>query len=128
MTDMIKHRELESDADFKPSPNSCLSPPSVIIPRVLQDEVDNCDYRFEAARLQSFEDWPVPFIERETLAADGFYYTGVCDVVRCFECLLELSQWVEGDNPMVDHQRWSPECRFIRKMPCGNVPIGEDRS
>ncbi|XP_076245581.1 baculoviral IAP repeat-containing protein 8 isoform X2 [Calliopsis andreniformis] len=128
MTDMIKHRELESDADFKPSANSCLTPPSIIIPSVLHDEVDNCDYHFETARLQSFENWPVPYIEPEKLAANGFYYTGENDKVRCFECLLEINQWVEGDNPMVDHQRWSPRCRFIRKLPCGNVPIGADPS
>ena len=27
---------------------------------------------------------------------------------------------------MVDHQRWSARCRFIRKINCGNVPIGVD--
>ena len=27
---------------------------------------------------------------------------------------------------MVEHQRWGGRCRFIRKLPCGNVPIGAD--
>lgn len=60
------------------------------------------------------------------LAAAGFYYTGEGDKVRCFECKVEICQWQEGDNPMSDHQRWQEQCRFIRKIPCGNVPIGEN--
>ena len=128
MTGIIKHRELGSDQSFKPSANPHLVPPPPIPAHVLSDEVDNIEYRFEAARLQSFENWPVPYIEPEKLAAAGFYYTGEVDKVRCFECHIEICQWVEGDNPMVDHQRWSARCRFIRKIHCGNVPIGDDPS
>ncbi|XP_076549096.1 baculoviral IAP repeat-containing protein 7-B isoform X1 [Osmia lignaria lignaria] len=129
MTGIIKPLELGGDSNFKTSANSHLTPvPRTIAPHVLTDEVDNVDYRFEAARLQSFENWPVSYIEPEKLAAAGFYYTGEGDKVRCFECQVEICQWVEGDNPMVDHQRWSARCRFIRKMHCGNVPIGVDPS
>lgn len=129
MTGIIKPLELGGDSNFKTSTNSHLTPvPRTIAPHVLTDEVDNVDYRFEAARLQSFENWPVSYIEPEKLAAAGFYYTGEGDKVRCFECQVEICQWVEGDNPMVDHQRWSARCRFIRKMHCGNVPIGVDPS
>ncbi|XP_076301090.1 uncharacterized protein LOC143219133 [Lasioglossum baleicum] len=91
------------------------------------DEVDNIDYHFEQARLESFENWPVPHImEPKRLAAAGFYYTGEGDKVKCFECHVVIGRWVEGDNPMVDHQRWSARCRFIREINCGNVPIGVD--
>ncbi|KAK9298200.1 hypothetical protein QLX08_008365 [Tetragonisca angustula] len=128
MTDIIKHRDLGNDSNFKPSANAHLSPPVVVTTNIYNDEVDNIDYRFEAARLQSFENWPVSYIEPEKLAAAGFYYTGDGDKVRCFECQVEIGQWVEGDIPMVDHQRWSARCRFIRKINCGNVPIGVDPS
>lgn len=89
------------------------------------DEVDHRDYRMEEVRLQSYENWPVPFMDPGKMAAAGFYYTGESDKVRCFECKVEICQWLEGDNPMADHQRWQEQCRFIRKIPCGNVPIGE---
>ncbi|KYQ54909.1 Apoptosis 1 inhibitor [Trachymyrmex zeteki] len=96
-----------------------------------QDEVDNgssisLDYRFESARLASFKNWPCSWTKPEELAAAGFFYTGESDKVKCFECNIEICQWREEDNPMVDHQRWSGKCRFIRKIPCGNVPIGTD--
>ncbi|KZC11009.1 PREDICTED: death-associated inhibitor of apoptosis 1 [Dufourea novaeangliae] len=129
MTGILKRqRELGSDSNIKPSANPHLTSQTPITPLDLSDEVDNVDYRFELARLQSFENWPVSYIEPAKLAAAGFYYTGEGDKVRCFECYVEICQWVEGDNPMVDHQRWSARCRFIRKMNCGNVPIGADPS
>lgn len=92
------------------------------------DELDNADYRFESSRLQSFKDWPCSWIKPEKLAAAGFYYTGESDKVRCFECHIEICEWQADDNPMTDHQRWSGRCRFIRNIPCGNVPIGADPS
>jgi len=95
---------------------------------MLIDDVDYTDYRFEIARLNSFVNWPVLFIDPKKLAAAGFFYTKKNDAVRCFMCLIILSGWVEGDDPMVEHQRWSGKCKFVRNLPCGNVPIGIDPS
>lgn len=81
-------------------------------------------YCFEENRVHSFAGWSVTFLDLRTLAAAGFYYTGKSDIVKCFECGIEISQWMEGDKPMTEHQRFSAFCRFIRKIPCGNVPIG----
>lgn len=92
------------------------------------DDVDYTDYRFEIARLDSFGDWPVPFVDPKKLAAAGFFYTKKNDGVKCFMCSIILSGWVDGDDPMVEHQRWSARCRFVRHLPCGNVPIGADPS
>lgn len=94
----------------------------------VSDDVDYTDYRYEIARLDSFGDWPVSFVDPKKLAAAGFFYTKKGDGVRCFACLIILSGWVDGDDPMVEHQRWSGRCRFVRKIPCGNVPIGADPS
>ncbi|XP_033210530.1 baculoviral IAP repeat-containing protein 3-like isoform X1 [Belonocnema kinseyi] len=129
MTGMIEHRDImESISNpLKPYQNQCLSP--LIIPpsnSLNIDEVDNSDYHFETVRLQSFENWPLSYMDPSKLAAAGFYYTGESDKVKCFECQVEIRQWLEGDDPMVDHQRWSGRCRFIRKISCGNVPIGVD--
>lgn len=93
---------------------------------ISHDEVDYTDYRFEVARLDSFVRWNVSFMDPRKLAAAGFYYTGRKDEVKCFECQGSLCDWVENDNPMVEHQRWLGRCRFVRNIACGNVPIGVD--
>ncbi|XP_029672636.1 E3 ubiquitin-protein ligase XIAP-like isoform X2 [Formica exsecta] len=94
----------------------------------IADETDNIDYRLESARLESFKNWPCAWMKPEKLAAAGFYYIGDKDKVKCFECHVEICQWQPDDSPMVDHQRWSGRCRFVRNVPCGNVPIGADPS
>ncbi|XP_066587225.1 death-associated inhibitor of apoptosis 1-like isoform X2 [Prorops nasuta] len=128
MTEIIEHRNLgRENSPFKTAANPHITPPPSTTSHN-SDEVDNIDYRFEAARLASYENWPVPYMEPEKLAAAGFYFTREDDKVKCFECNVEICQWMEGDNPMVDHQRWSPRCRFIRRIACGNVPIGVDPS
>ncbi|CAD6201365.1 GSCOCT00000168001.2-RA-CDS [Cotesia congregata] len=100
---------------------------------ISSDEVDNpefprADYRLESVRLQSYTDWPLSFMDPAKFAAAGFYYTGYNDHVKCFECGIEIREWVEGDDPMSDHQRWQSSCHFVKKYPCGNVPIGVDPS
>lgn len=120
MTDYIEHHYL--------LPSNRLPPNPPIMSRVYieADEIDSNDYRFESARLETFRNWPYSLINPEKLAAAGFYYTGEGDKVKCFECQIEICEWQPDDNPMADHQRWSGRCRFIRNIPCGNVPIGTD--
>lgn len=74
---------------------------------------DNGDYRLEAVRLASYRNWPLSFMDPAELAAAGLYFTGDGDKVKCFECQVEICQWVEADNPMADHQRWSGRCRLL---------------
>lgn len=84
----------------------------------------NFHYRFEANRLDSFVNWHNWQADPGRLAAAGFYYTGVNDVVRCFECHVELDKWRETDDPVAIHELCSSKCRFVRNIPCGNTPIG----
>lgn len=66
-------------------------------------------------------------MSKEVLAKAGFYRTRrPLDSVKCFECSLMLLDWTYDDDPMVQHQRWNGRCRFLRKLPCGNVPLGVD--
>jgi baculoviral IAP repeat-containing protein 7/8 len=126
MVGIIRHQYLGNDSTFKTSANARLSLPVAVTPDTNSDEVDGNDYRFEVARRDHFENWPISYIAPEKLAAAGFYYTGEGDKMTCFECQAEICNSVEGDIPMVDHQRWSGTCRFIRKINCGNVPIEVD--
>lgn len=83
-------------------------------------------FNYEKERLKSFDGWPVSFLSPSSMASAGFYYMKREDIVRCAFCGVEVGCWVEGDNPMQDHERWSPSCRFVKKMPVGNIPISGD--
>lgn len=89
----------------------------------VHEMLDTGNFNREIERLKSFEGWRVPFLSAGQMASAGFYYTKKDDIVRCAFCGVEVGSWVEGDNPRVDHQRWSPACRFLRKLPVGNVPL-----
>lgn len=86
------------------------------------------NYRFEINRLKSYKKWLIPDVSSNELAKSGFYYTGRSDIVQCFDCNLQLSHWLGGDCPMAEHKRWGERCRFVRNIPCGNVPIEIDVS
>ncbi|XP_026734129.1 baculoviral IAP repeat-containing protein 3 isoform X2 [Trichoplusia ni] len=77
---------------------------------------DAVDMSREDERIKTFEKWPVSFLSGEQLARNGFYYLGRGDEVRCAFCKVEIMRWVEGDDPAKDHQRWAPQCPFVRKL------------
>nr|XP_018904719.1 PREDICTED: putative inhibitor of apoptosis [Bemisia tabaci] len=78
----------------------------------------------EADRLSSFEKWPVPLMDPRKLAAAGFYFLNQSnDTVRCAFCGVEIGKWEQDDDPFVDHRKWSGNCKFVKKLPCGNVPL-----
>ena len=69
----------------------------------------------ESYRLASFASWPMEFaVPKESVAAAGFYYLQYDDNLKCAYCSLELIDWKEGDDPMKDHERYSPRCPFVR--------------
>lgn len=103
------------------SPASSPSTPSSLS----TDKTDNHDFTFgtdpvdmrkEDERIKTFEKWPVSFLSGDELARNGFYYLGRGDEVRCAFCKVEIMKWVEGDDPAKDHQRWAPQCPFVRKL------------
>jgi len=74
------------------------------------DEKKNASYR-----LATFDAWPMEFaVSKRALAAAGFYYLQYGDNVKCAYCSLEMVDWKEGDDPMKDHERYSPRCPFVR--------------
>uniref|UniRef100_T1HCP5 RING-type domain-containing protein n=1 Tax=Rhodnius prolixus TaxID=13249 RepID=T1HCP5_RHOPR len=89
--------------------------------------VQNINLYKESERLKTFDQWPVEFMPRHKMAEAGFYYLKKDDIVRCVFCGVEIGKWVPGDDPMVDHMKWSPQCRFVRKLPVGNVPLSDDQ-
>jgi len=87
-------------------------------------DIQHCNVKSEATRLQTFYNWPVQFIGKTHLAAAGFYYTDWKDVVCCAFCNVQLRRWEQEDNPFKEQERWSPSCRFIKGLFVGNIPIG----
>lgn len=79
----------------------------------------------EERRLDTFAEWPVPFMSREDMASDGFIYTGLGDIVRCIFCDVCIGEFIEGDCIFADHIRLSSTYPFINGLDVGNIPIGE---
>lgn len=112
-----------------PSPSSTSLPDS-IDKTDNRDVFDSVDMRREEERLKTFEKWPVTFLSAERLARNGFFYLGHGDEVRCAFCKVEMTRWSENDDPATEHQRWAPQCPFVRKLAgqdeCGpRVPTRE---
>jgi inhibitor of apoptosis domain-containing protein len=68
----------------------------------------------EKCRLQSFVNWPLPFICVKQLAANGFFYTGYRDVVECNFCHLRLHEWLADDDVEEQHLIFAPYCPFVK--------------
>jgi len=82
------------------------------------------NYQRQEDRLQSYRHWSATSsIDPVRLSKAGFYYTGKNDTVRCFECDIEISRWVNGDDPIAEHRWWSARCRFLNNPPADNVAM-----
>jgi len=84
------------------------------------------DYRSEAARLASFSNWTVPFIQPADLARAGFFSLNNLDSCRCAFCNNCVGDWVMGDDPMTEHRHHFPLCPFVLGQEVGNIPIGAE--
>lgn len=80
-------------------------------------------YNEESARLDSFRDWTITFIDKQKLARYGFYYVGPEDKVKCHFCRVEIGRWDVGDNVLREHLRWSLNCPLLRRQTTDNVPV-----
>lgn len=85
--------------------------------------------RSERARRQTYHDWQNAAITARALAKDGFYFTGVADVVQCVFCLGVLDDWVADDlevpadeYPAYRHRHQLPYCPFTRGFDVRNIP------
>ncbi|KAK3593112.1 hypothetical protein CHS0354_018237 [Potamilus streckersoni] len=74
-------------------------------------------YSSKRMRINSFQGWPVELRHRpEEMAECGFYYAGFGDCVRCFCCGVGLRQWINEDDPWIEHARWSTSCIYVLRM------------
>ena len=85
--------------------------------------VQHLDTKSEAIRLQTFQKWPLQFIDKNHLAAAGFYFTYSKDVVCSAFCGVQVGEWEAGVYPFKKHQLWSPSSGFIIGFIVRNIPI-----
>ena len=97
--------------------------------RVLTDRSFRLDMKLESKRLESFTNWlTITNVCPENLAKAGLYYFGIADRVKCAFCNGILRNWEQGDEPMVEHRKFFPNCAFLRDArAAGNVTIVEER-
>jgi hypothetical protein len=100
----------------------------------VSDSIDrqNPDFnrlRAEAIRLGTFYDWPTTAnVQAAELAADGWFFTGRSDRVRCAFCRGVLHNWAENDEPASEHRRHFPNCFFVKGRNVGNVPLAKTKT
>ncbi|XP_067410201.1 baculoviral IAP repeat-containing protein 7 isoform X1 [Emydura macquarii macquarii] len=77
--------------------------------------------RSEEKRLRTFQQWPESSpVSATDLAKAGFFFLGPGDRVQCFCCGGILRSWEAEDQPMREHQKFFPTCKFICGEDVGN--------
>ncbi|XP_060073383.1 E3 ubiquitin-protein ligase XIAP-like isoform X2 [Ylistrum balloti] len=97
---------------------------------------DEGDLKYEFNRLETFLFWPEESpVSAKALAEDGFYFLGPAgedrvrcvfcevvlkgwepgrgDIVQCFCCAGIVRQWLETDDPWLEHMKHFPTCYHI---------------
>lgn len=69
-------------------------------------------YESYECRLETFRNWKSDFPPCK-LARAGFVYRNDNDVAVCLFCQVEGFSWQPNDNPLEDHIKWSPHCKFF---------------
>lgn len=75
----------------------------------------------EADRLRTFAKWRNAFVDKTRLAKTGFYYVGPNDEVCCQFCGVELKDWVEWDDEVREHLKYSPQCPLFGGDETANI-------
>lgn len=144
---MVKHRTLSPECPFVVSPLECGNVP------ILRRESSafsqaQVDYRIESERLASYRGWSSPHVAPEALARNGLYYLreddkvcfwfnqNVCFLqlcrwdfqVACAFCSVQLFNWKAGDDPLLEHRKFSPNCPLLMGYLVGNVALDESGS
>lgn len=70
-----------------------------------------------SSRLGTFKSWTGPQkISVHVLSEAGFFHTGQSDQTVCFSCGGGLKDWVDDDDPWLEHARWFSKCNFLLLM------------
>jgi len=95
----------------------------VHLPLPFSINLKHLNLKSEVRNRKTYETWRLPIMDANQLAAAGFYFTNLSDVVRCFFCVVKIYHWSEGDDALKEHRRWNPSCGFVKGLCVGNIPI-----
>ena len=119
--------------DRRGSEIRCLCKPHIISPMTKvyrgfdaiehNNKTEETKMNYEKYRIESFKNWPISWISVLEMAANGFYFKDISDVVECNFCHTKLHCWEAEDIPTEQHERWAPFCPFIRGEITKNVPL-----
>ncbi|WAR07971.1 BIR7B-like protein [Mya arenaria] len=68
------------------------------------------------SRLDTFTTWSHSAPTPQTLAADGFFFTGDADFVRCHQCGIELKDFSPFGDPLSEHIKHAGSCDFLTDL------------
>ncbi|XP_050413935.1 baculoviral IAP repeat-containing protein 3 [Patella vulgata] len=111
----MKHYYAEKECPFV----QMFGPVVSTLPSMMDYSLHNPYYSQLINREHSFAGCESVFLQSISslaLAKAGFYYTGPGDMVRCFFCGIELTDWERYDIPVGEHYRWSPRCLFLQTL------------
>ena len=75
-------------------------------------------------RVRTYMYWPsTSSVNVFELARAGFVFTGVDDVVKCFQCKGTLKMWKPGDDPMEGHKEYYPDCPHVMACEALKKPV-----
>ena len=67
--------------------------------------------------------WPISIRQNGMMMAKaGFFYRGIGDIVTCSFCGVSLHKWLQNDDPIAEHRKFNPNCKFIRLLQDVNIP------
>lgn len=81
---------------------------------------------YETTRRQTFNDWPIAYMNTDDLSKCGFYYLKDEDLCACIFCGGIVGKWKKGDIPQDEHKRLFANCPFVKGLPVGNIPTQQD--
>ena len=89
-------------------------------------DIQHYDVKSVEIRPENFHNWSVECLDKNHLAAAGFYYTNFKNVVCCTFCKVELGELKQEDNPFEEHKRLSLSCASIKCLFVGNIAVGSN--
>lgn len=89
--------------------NSRRSSPHEVVPPKFKQYAD------VKARYRTFNNWPRTSKQKpKSLAQAGLFYMDNADHCKCFQCGGILRDWEDEDDPVVEHEKWFPDCPYIQ--------------
>ena len=86
-------------------------------------------YYFEKERLDTFIEWPLPWMSPNRLARSGLYYTRVRDQCICAFCDVVFQNWKKKQNPLANHDTHCPIAKKLHQclQTVANVSMDESK-